>query len=234
MRRKNKTQRGGVEFFSRVSNLLTTAKDRSDSTFQTINSSRCSIIQDLDQKKNCLVENTYFSGDEKKNLLRLKEPGETDNDVLNKVKNEAMKSVNEDWNQMKEYDTMYKTGNPDGNAFKKLLISKLTKFTKNLTKEQRVEAHREFKESLYKLKLLNMSDTDRQIELNKFIKDTAEEDAITVATERVTKEKLLRNKCINPDGTPILNCTPMGMGGRSKRYRRRKASRRRKTNKRRY
>jgi hypothetical protein len=217
MRRKNKTQRGGL-----------------GSIFQTINQSRCSVIQDLDQKKNCLVDNTYFSDDEKKKFSKMKSPNQTNDDVLKTVKNNIiMKSVNEEWNRMTEYDRMYKTGN----QFKKLLISKLEKLTKNLTREKRLEATREFEESVDKLKLLNMSDTDRQIELNKFKENTAEDDAITVAIESVKKETLLRNACINPDGSPIENCTPtatpMGMGGRTKRYRRRKASRRRKTNKRR-
>jgi hypothetical protein len=261
VRIKNKTQRGGVGIFSRGLNLFKTAakdtsdstfqttKDKSDSTFQTINSSRCSLIQDLDEKKNCLVENTYFSDDEKRKILRKFETNQTDNtaakSLLKFVTNAMMKSVDEDWVQMSEYDTIYKTGN----QFKQLLISKLTKFTKNLTKEQRVKANREFRDSVYKLlnrsdtdrqielnklKLLNTSDTDRQIELNQFIEDTAEEDAITVATERAKKEMLLRNACINPDGTPIENCSPMAMGGRTKRYRRRKVSRRIKTNKRRY
>ena len=190
MRRKNKTQRGGV----------------GSSAFQTVNEDRCSLVEDLNGKKDCLVERTFITDEEKEKFKNL--GTKEDPTGLNELKKIIKSEVDKKWAEMTDYDNVY--GNR-GSTFRKLFINHLSKLTKQLTPDE-------------KKKVVN--------EFNDDVEDKLE-DYKTMQLEESKKSVLLYNAGINPStGNPIRPTG--GTNRKTKRYRRRKASRRRKTNKRRY
>jgi hypothetical protein len=192
MRRKNKTQRGGYQ-------------DRS-SVFQTVNEDQCSLVQDLNKKKDCLVERTFITDEEKEKFKKL--GTKEDPTGLNELKKIIKSEVDEKWARMTDYDNVY--GNR-GNTFRQLFINHLSNLTKQLSPVE-------------KAKVVNDFTDDVEDKL---------EDYKTMQREESKKNVLLYKAGLNPStGNPI---SPTGgMNKKTKRYRRRKASRRRKTNKRRY